>query len=98
MANIKTLAVSTVNVTDNVFPGRATIPINTVPVTNNTANVFGGYGKGDILANDLNLIGTTGVPDVSQPIYRGLVGSVYVYSIGSPPGGGAIDIVIIGYT
>jgi len=32
----------------------------------------------------------------TQTVYRGKVGTAYVYSVGSPPGGGAVDIVIVG--
>jgi len=32
-----------------------------------------------------------------QAVYRGRIGTAYVYSIGSPPGGGAIEIAIVGY-
>lgn len=41
---------------------------------------------------------TTVVEGQLRPIYRGVVGGTYVYSIGSPPGGGATFITIIGYT
>ena len=35
-------------------------------------------------------------PEANNFIYRGRLAGVYVYSTGSPPGGGATDIVIIG--
>jgi hypothetical protein len=31
-----------------------------------------------------------------QPVFRGKLGSNYVYSVGTPPGGGAVDIAIVG--
>jgi hypothetical protein len=31
----------------------------------------------------------------SRPLYRGFLSGSYVYSVGSPPGGGATDIVIV---
>jgi hypothetical protein len=33
----------------------------------------------------------------TQAVYRGKVGSTYVFNVGSPPGGGATDIAIVGY-
>lgn len=41
---------------------------------------------------------TTVVQGQLRPIYRGILAGSYVYSIGSPPGGGATFITIIGYT
>lgn len=41
---------------------------------------------------------TTTIEGQSRPIYRGILAGSYVYSIGSPPGGGATFITIIGYT
>jgi hypothetical protein len=31
-----------------------------------------------------------------QSVYRGKLGANYVYAVGSPPGGGAVDIAIVG--
>lgn len=32
----------------------------------------------------------------TQTVYRGKVGTAFVYSVGTPPGGGAVDIAIVG--
>jgi len=98
MANVKTSTVALDNPIANPYGAFIGTAINKLPIATDASNSYGAYGRGDTLANDLNLIGITGVPDVSRPIYRGLVGSVYVYSLDSPPGGGATDIIIIGYT
>ena len=49
------------------------------------------------------LIGSPGLPtptntttSTSNVVYRGKVGLVYVYSVGSPPGGGATEITVVG--
>lgn len=100
MVDRKTAAVDPGNVTTNGGFASWTIGIQTiVPETGNvTYNTgLGAYERGDVLADDLNLIGITGVPDISEPVYRGLVGMTYVFSVGTPPIG-ATDIVIIGYT
>lgn len=48
------------------------------------------------LTGDLSLV-TPESPFVSRPIYRGIVGGDYVYSVGSAPPG-ATDVIIVGYT
>ena len=97
MANVKTSAVAVDTAISNMYAAYAGFSINKPLLATDGNNSYGAYGRGNTLANDLNLIGTTGVPDVSQPIYRGKLGGEYIYSLGSPPGG-ASDIVIIGYT
>lgn len=97
MANVKTSAVAVDNAIANMYASYVGFSVNKPPTATDNANLYGAYGRGDTLAGDLNLIGIIGVPDVSQPIYRGRLGGEYVYSIGSAPGG-ASDIVIIGYT
>ena len=89
--------IATDNAISNMYASYPGFSINKLNTARDINNSYGGYGRGDTLANDLNLIGIIGVPDVSQPIYRGKLGGEYVYSIGSPPGG-ASDIIIVGYT
>ena len=43
-------------------------------------------------------IAVSGSVSTVQYIYRGRLAGNYVYSTGSPPGGGATDIVVIGQT
>lgn len=35
------------------------------------------------------------ISSTSRPLYRGRLSGSFVYSVGSPPGGGATDIVIV---
>lgn len=97
MASIKTSAISANNTASNVYGYWSGLVTNKPTVLNSQMNSFGAYNRGDVLTNDLNEIGITGIPDVSQPIYRGNIGGQYVYSLGSAPVG-ASDIIIIGYT
>lgn len=97
MANVKTSAVAIDNAIANMYASYVGFSVNKPPVATDGNNSYGAYDRGDTLADDLNLIGIIGVPDVSQPIYRGKLGGEYVYSLGSPPGG-ASDIIIVGYT
>lgn len=65
-------------------------------------NVAALWNRGGIAGVDLSPIGSTSVVVVNtgtttQAVYRGLVGAAYVYATGSPPGGGATNIVITGY-
>ncbi len=95
MASVKTAPVSLLNETANGFAAWMNIPTTNTSVANETAIMLGGYGRGDILLGDLNLIQTS--TQAEQPIYRGRVGGEYIYNVGSAPVG-ATDIVIIGYT
>ena len=52
----------------------------------------GDLSPGDSATTTIINSGTT-----LQAVYRGLLASAYVYSTGSPPGGGATNIVIVGY-
>jgi hypothetical protein len=48
------------------------------------------------LANDF-CSGSTGGVAGPKALYRGFLLGEYVYSLGSPPGGGATDIIFVGY-
>jgi len=53
------------------------------------------FGAGSIPTNNIVTV-VCGSVQTTQFVYRGRIGATYVYSIGSPPGGGAVDIVIVG--
>jgi hypothetical protein len=100
MADRKTTAADVGNVTINSGFASWATGIPTVSPEPGNVTINSGFSARDIgleLAEDLNLIGAIGIPDISEPVYRGLIGVTYVFSIGTPPIG-ATDIVIIGYT
>jgi hypothetical protein len=70
-------------------------PVNIEQVTD--ASQLARWGMGNFLSPALGNYSSPTV-QVSQPIYRGYISGNYVYSTGTPPGGGAINIVVVGYT
>lgn len=60
------------------------------------------FGSGPVIGSSTlptTYVTTTiisGSVTATQYVYRGRIGSVYIYSIGSIPGGGATDIIIVG--
>jgi hypothetical protein len=82
----------------------ATIDLGNFPVQlnpteqGNARQPFSRYGRGNFLIWDLGLPWNADqVAEASQPIYRGRLGSIYVYRTGSPPVG-ATEVVIVGFT
>lgn len=74
------------------------------PTTPQSANnVAALWNRGGIACVDLSPVGAVSIVVVAgsgttlQAVFRGLLGAAYVYATGSPPGGGATNIVIIGY-
>lgn len=76
---------------------------NVAPAVSSSAETrFARWGRGQFLLGDLGNINTTTIITGSGgtalvPVFRGKIGATYVYSTGTPPGGGATDIVIIDY-
>jgi hypothetical protein len=96
MAIVETSSVSITNIETNLFGNyNPDTEISTINTANINANIFYA-GRTDELANDLNEIGTIGISQTLQPLYRGFLSGEYVYSLGTAPIG-ATDIVIIGY-
>jgi hypothetical protein len=53
-----------------------------------------GAGSMPVTTTVINVVSQSLVQ--AQYVYRGTLGSTYVYSIGIPPGGGATDVIIVG--
>lgn len=78
--------------TDN-FSGLITPVVSSSLMYSNVGKPF--YSPmGNLIATNQTTNIFSGSAFTPYSIFRGLVGSTYVYSTGAPPGGGAINIVI----
>lgn len=78
----------------------AIISIEAGPISPADTNTRGTYyyNSHTPAAQDFSIVAPEAAAAAStSAIYRGRLGANYVYSTGTPPGGGATDIVIIGY-
>ncbi|MFA6049666.1 MAG: hypothetical protein WC761_00445 [Candidatus Paceibacterota bacterium] len=77
----------------------AIISIEAGPISPTDTNAAGTYyyNSHTLAAQDFSIVTPAASAATTSAIYRGRLAGNYVYSTGTPPGGGATDIVIIGY-